>query len=70
MVLATSDANQLRVHGVEEMEHEKVSGLSWSTLLDKHSLLIEGSALGVLLVDTEGLDCELLLDFPFGSLRP
>ena len=45
---------------------EQVPALDWPTLLRKHG----ARAVGTLLVDAEGLDCLLLLDFPFGEVLP
>lgn len=45
---------------------------TWADLLRKHGFGHQkgGIAIGTLVLDTEGHDCTLLLDFPFGVLRP
>lgn len=49
-----------------------VVATTWVDLLRKHNFGHQkgGLVIGTLLLDTEGHDCSLLLDFPFGVLRP
>lgn len=46
-----------------------VPALDWKSLLGRHK---DGAfvAVGTLIIDAEGLDCELLLDYPWGFGRP
>lgn len=46
-------------------EHD-VPSSTWDTVLDAHST----TAVGFLVIDAEGFDCELLAAFPFRRLRP
>mmetsp|Transcript_22159 Transcript_22159/g.50147 ORF Transcript_22159/g.50147 Transcript_22159/m.50147 type:complete len:180 (+) Transcript_22159:1018-1557(+) len=52
--------------GAVTWETQRVGGHNWASLFRVHGV----TAIGHLVTDTEGLDCALLLAFPFWKLRP
>ena len=53
---------------VKDVPHKavRVSSFDWDTLIDVYGV----GTIGHLIIDTEGLDCRLLVAFPFHRLRP
>ncbi|KAH8093340.1 phytanoyl-CoA dioxygenase [Aureococcus anophagefferens] len=53
-------------NGTAPIVRRTVPGFDWATLLTTHG----GDAVGLLLLDVESMDCDLLLRFPFDDVRP
>ena len=53
-------------NGAAPIVRRTVPGFDWATLLTTHG----GDAVGLLLLDVESMDCDLLLRFPFDDVRP
>mmetsp|Transcript_30057 Transcript_30057/g.60275 ORF Transcript_30057/g.60275 Transcript_30057/m.60275 type:complete len:378 (+) Transcript_30057:52-1185(+) len=68
--LASLDPRHSQNHGFQATPLQAVA-LNWQQLLQRHSKQAGAHEMpvGMLLLDTEGYDCRLLLDFPWQSLR-
>lgn len=70
--IASMDPLHGRAHGfsTSDLQVLEVNATDWTSILQRHAQSSNSAAVGLLLLDTEGYDCRLVLDFPWQSVRP